>query len=156
MSKELPPSRTADQFVVRFPDGMRDRIAEAAKTNGRSMNSEIVSRLDETFTRTAATHTGSMDLSGSSTQLQEIAQAHKETTKWLGQLNHALALAMEELASYVPEEMLLPGSAVERSVKIARALARNGQIADQVAILGSEATPNWYGLRGAGQSSERY
>lgn len=41
MSKELPPSRTAEQFVVRFPDGMRDRIAEAAKANNRSMNAEI-------------------------------------------------------------------------------------------------------------------
>ena len=44
-----PPSRTADQFVVRFPDGMRDRIAEAAKANNRSMNAEIVSRLEQTF-----------------------------------------------------------------------------------------------------------
>lgn len=40
-----PPSRTADQFVVRLPDGMRDKIAEAAKANGRSMNAEIVARL---------------------------------------------------------------------------------------------------------------
>lgn len=45
MSKDLPPSRTAEQFVVRFPDGMRDRIAEVAKANNRSMNAEIVSRL---------------------------------------------------------------------------------------------------------------
>lgn len=49
MSKDLPPSRTAEQFVVRFPDGMRDRIAEAAKANGRSMNAEIVHRLQESF-----------------------------------------------------------------------------------------------------------
>lgn len=49
MSKELPPSRTAEQFVVRFPDGMRDRIAEAAKQNNRSMNAEIVARLHRSF-----------------------------------------------------------------------------------------------------------
>ena len=49
MSKELPPSRTAEQFVVRFPDGMRDRIAEAAKQNNRSMNAEIVARLQGSF-----------------------------------------------------------------------------------------------------------
>jgi len=49
-SKPLPPSRTAPQFVIRFPDeGMRDRIAEAAKKNGRSMNAEIVSRLEESL-----------------------------------------------------------------------------------------------------------
>lgn len=39
------PSDKADKFVVRFPDGMRDRIAEAAKANNRSMNAEIVARL---------------------------------------------------------------------------------------------------------------
>lgn len=44
-----PPSRTAEQFVVRFPDGMRDRIADAAKANNRSMNAEIVARLQSTF-----------------------------------------------------------------------------------------------------------
>ncbi len=51
MSKTLPPSRTAPQFVVRFPnEGMRDRIAEAAKANNRSMNAEIVARLERSFT----------------------------------------------------------------------------------------------------------
>lgn len=50
MSKPLPPSRTAPQFVVRFPnEDLRDRIAEVAKANNRSMNAEIVARLDESF-----------------------------------------------------------------------------------------------------------
>lgn len=41
--KPLPPSRTAPQFVVRLPDAaLRDRIAEEAKKNGRSMNAQIV------------------------------------------------------------------------------------------------------------------
>jgi plasmid stability protein len=35
-------SRTADKFVLRMPDGMRDEIAARAKTNGRSMNAEMV------------------------------------------------------------------------------------------------------------------
>lgn len=38
-------SRTADKFVVRLPDGMRQRIAEIAKSSNRSMNSEIIERL---------------------------------------------------------------------------------------------------------------
>ena len=46
-------SRHADQFIVRLPDGMRDRIAEAAKANGRSMNAEIVHRLEQSFTQQA-------------------------------------------------------------------------------------------------------
>lgn len=36
-----------EKFVVRFPDGMRDAIAERAKANGRSMNSEIVQILGD-------------------------------------------------------------------------------------------------------------
>jgi hypothetical protein len=43
------PSEQADKFLLRLPDGMRDLIAEQAKVNGRSMNAEIVARLQETF-----------------------------------------------------------------------------------------------------------
>ncbi len=39
-------SRTADKFVVRLPKGMRQTIAQVAKNYHRSMNSEIVSRLE--------------------------------------------------------------------------------------------------------------
>jgi hypothetical protein len=35
--------------MVRFPEGLRDRIKEAADANGRSMNSEIISRLEASF-----------------------------------------------------------------------------------------------------------
>ena len=54
MSKDLPPSRTAEQFVIRFPDGMRDKIAETAKANNRSMNAEIVARLQSSLEGAAA------------------------------------------------------------------------------------------------------
>lgn len=36
------PSQEMDRFNVRLPAGMRDAIADRAKRNGRSMNSEIV------------------------------------------------------------------------------------------------------------------
>lgn len=42
-------SRTADKFVVRLPDGMRELVASHAHDNHRSMNSEIVARLNESF-----------------------------------------------------------------------------------------------------------
>ncbi|EMW3576440.1 TPA: Arc family DNA-binding protein [Yersinia enterocolitica] len=35
-----------EKFVVRFPDGMRDAIAEKAKASGRSMNSEIITAIE--------------------------------------------------------------------------------------------------------------
>lgn len=41
------PSQLQDKFNLRLPDGMRDAIAERAKANGRSMNSEIVQILQE-------------------------------------------------------------------------------------------------------------
>lgn len=41
------PSQTQDKFTVRFPDGLRDVIAERSKANGRSMNSEIIHILEE-------------------------------------------------------------------------------------------------------------
>lgn len=43
------PSRKLDQYIVRFPDGMRDRIKDAAAQNGRSMNAEIIHRLQITL-----------------------------------------------------------------------------------------------------------
>lgn len=43
---ESKNSRTADKFVVRLPDGLRERINEAAEGNHRSMNGEIVARID--------------------------------------------------------------------------------------------------------------
>lgn len=49
------PSRKLEQYIVRFPDGMRDRIKEAAKDNGRSMNAEIISRLEASFAKTDET-----------------------------------------------------------------------------------------------------
>lgn len=48
MSKH-PTGRGSEQFVVRFPDGMRDRIRAAAEENGRSMNAEIIYRLQTTL-----------------------------------------------------------------------------------------------------------
>lgn len=48
-SEDPFPSQVADKYVVRFPDGMRDRIAEAAKANNRTMNAEIVARLEASF-----------------------------------------------------------------------------------------------------------
>ncbi|HYQ38856.1 MAG TPA: Arc family DNA-binding protein [Pseudomonas sp.] len=42
-------SRTADKFVVRLPEGMRSRIAEVARHYHRSMNSEIIARLERSL-----------------------------------------------------------------------------------------------------------
>lgn len=43
------PSRHLDQYLVRFPDGMRDLLKSRAKENGRSLNAEIIARLMSTL-----------------------------------------------------------------------------------------------------------
>ncbi|TYO83689.1 Arc family DNA-binding protein [Pseudomonas sp. CK-NBRI-02] len=40
-------SRTADKFVVRLPDGMRDQVAATAAAEDRSMNSLMIVALRE-------------------------------------------------------------------------------------------------------------
>jgi hypothetical protein len=42
-------NRDSDKFMLRMPDGMRDRIKAVADTNNRSMNAEIVSSLEEKY-----------------------------------------------------------------------------------------------------------
>jgi plasmid stability protein len=41
--------RGSEQVMIRLPDGMRDRLKDAAERNARSMNAEIVARLEESF-----------------------------------------------------------------------------------------------------------
>lgn len=48
MSEEFP-SRLLEKVVVRLPDGMRDTLKIMAEANKRSMNAEIVARLEESF-----------------------------------------------------------------------------------------------------------
>jgi hypothetical protein len=49
MSKQPYPSELADRFQLRMPEGMRDEIEATAKANGRSMNAEIVLRLQQSL-----------------------------------------------------------------------------------------------------------
>ncbi|MGJ0628625.1 Arc family DNA-binding protein [Xenorhabdus bovienii] len=50
------PSQMQDKFNLRFPDGMRDAVAERAKKNGRSMNSEIIAALESWIGGTSSLH----------------------------------------------------------------------------------------------------
>jgi hypothetical protein len=47
--RKLYPSEQQDRFIVRLPNGMRDKIGVAARANKRSMNAEIVQRLEASF-----------------------------------------------------------------------------------------------------------
>ena len=81
MSDSPYPSQTQDKFVLRLPDGMRDRIKAAAEANNRSMNAEIVATLEEKYPPPAI-DTGSLlsrwkDLLD---EFSEIADRYREST----------------------------------------------------------------------------
>jgi predicted DNA-binding protein len=40
-------AKRADQYMLRFPDGMRENLAKLATANGRSMNTEIIAALEK-------------------------------------------------------------------------------------------------------------
>lgn len=43
------PSQKADKFLLRLPDGVRQRIAKEAEANNRTMTKEMVLRLQQSF-----------------------------------------------------------------------------------------------------------
>jgi phage FluMu gp28-like protein len=47
MTERAPQDQ--DKYVVRFPEGLRDKVKASAEANGRSMNAEIIARLEESF-----------------------------------------------------------------------------------------------------------
>ena len=87
MSKDRKsyPSETQERFIVRFPDGMRDQIKKSAEANGRSMNAEIVARLQATFsTPDALIISGDPNSIASAESLSELRglleEIHKEVS----------------------------------------------------------------------------
>lgn len=46
---EETPVRDFEKFMLRMPEGMRDRISREAKANGRSMNAELIARIEKTL-----------------------------------------------------------------------------------------------------------
>lgn len=49
MAKPQYPSEKLDQYMLRFPDGMREQLKDIAASNGRSLNAEIIHRLQTTL-----------------------------------------------------------------------------------------------------------
>jgi hypothetical protein len=45
------PAKKQDQFIVRLPDGMRNKVKESAELNNRSMNAEIIAGLEDWLSR---------------------------------------------------------------------------------------------------------
>lgn len=61
MTRPKYPSDKKAQFMLRLPEGMRDRIAAEAEKNGRSMNSEIVAQLERVHSGLTEAETGARE-----------------------------------------------------------------------------------------------
>jgi plasmid stability protein len=49
--KATGTGRTSDRLQFRLPEGMRDKLVEAAMANGRSISDEIIDRLTQSLER---------------------------------------------------------------------------------------------------------
>ena len=69
-----------DKYMMRFPDGMRDKLKQLAADNGRSLNAEIVHRLTSSMIEEAVnlTRTRFVDVDPDST----IGKAWKVAGKY--------------------------------------------------------------------------
>ncbi|HBW8088161.1 TPA: Arc family DNA-binding protein [Klebsiella pneumoniae] len=80
-----------DKFNLRFPDGMRDAIAERAKRNGRSMNSEIVQIIQDALDLESSVTTAD-DIELHATALSKI-ESQEERDKFVKDLANKDAFA---------------------------------------------------------------
>lgn len=83
MTEKQPPS-----YPLRMPQELRDQLTDAAKASGRSVNAEIVARLQDSFARQPqmAVHTAHRrisDLDASSSALTSIPFAQDAARQWL-------------------------------------------------------------------------
>jgi hypothetical protein len=51
IARRLVPKKATDQFLLRLPEPMREKLAEAATANGRSLDGEIIHRLTRSLER---------------------------------------------------------------------------------------------------------
>jgi hypothetical protein len=65
-------SRTADKFVLRMPDGMRSRIEILAGERHRSMNAEMIIRLERSFIDTDLVAKQALLIQQLSARIQEL------------------------------------------------------------------------------------
>lgn len=87
MSK--PIGRDSDKFMLRLPDGMRERIKIAADLNNRSMNAEIVDTLEEKYPPVSDD--------------PKLAELHKLLTKYIANKNSLTSEEEKQLGSLIVE-----------------------------------------------------
>lgn len=102
MSPQQSESRELDKVIVRLPDGMRDKLKEAAAKNNRSMNAEIVDRLESSVVNAKLID----DYRLAEERLMEQARTEQELRKQITLLEDQIALMkmQSELGHPIVEE----------------------------------------------------
>ena len=83
MTEKQPPS-----YPLRMPQELRERLTEVAKANNRSMNAEIVARLEESFSDTAGVDNALLHM---------LAEQQTATIKALEKLTQELVVELHQL-----------------------------------------------------------
>ena len=93
MAKERSP-QSQDKYIIRMPDGLRERIRKAAEANNRSMNAEIVGTLE-------AFYPDRMNIEEIVLYLRELAEQYRneQPPYILDELRHVSELIGETLAN---------------------------------------------------------
>ncbi|WP_404839381.1 Arc family DNA-binding protein [Aeromonas media] len=98
-----PTGRSSDKFMLRLPDGMRDTISELAKASGRSMNAEIVYRLQKSISDEIDAASGEPENIGGARFIdsRNLSLTPQAPAKW----NIGIDEEFQEILDYIRNEM---------------------------------------------------
>lgn len=87
----MSDQHTTVQYQLRLPEELRDEIKESAKTHNRSMNADIVARLEQSFNSNAEQVFAS--------KYEELQNEYKTTKNLLNEISAAVLRLKESVDS---------------------------------------------------------
>ncbi|ELI8291994.1 Arc family DNA-binding protein [Yersinia enterocolitica] len=95
------PSQEMDRFNVRLPSGMRSAIAERAKQNGRSMNTELIFIIDEALKSPIPAEVDNSRIMKTYSDLaKRRPKTPEEFAAWEKEMTEVTFFLMEKMSSY--------------------------------------------------------
>ncbi len=83
-----------DSYKLRLPPEMKERIAESAKAHNRSMNADIIARLEKSFSESAAASEDAASLDEMRKEMHQLlAEARQMRMYWADAVNRMNDLA---------------------------------------------------------------
>lgn len=91
-------------YPLRMPTDLRDRLEKAAKESGRSMNSEVVARLQSSFDQVGIEEGALQALHGELEQQRSLARDFRSAADFSDNFRAAVASMLLSTLAKVPEE----------------------------------------------------